>query len=104
MKDSSTCTMRVCEVIFNLIELLVEMGVLKQKQKTNKMSSDCEGANGTERNQKHCDNNNNSGNYYDEGDDERHSFQYQQTEEDGLLASSSSSEMAHNLLMNAVVR
>lgn len=30
MRDSSSCTLRVLEVILNLLELLIEMGVLRQ--------------------------------------------------------------------------
>ena len=32
------CTLRVCEVIFNLLELLIDMGVLKQNPNLSELS------------------------------------------------------------------
>lgn len=29
LRDNVCCTLRVCEVVFNLLELLIDMGVLK---------------------------------------------------------------------------
>jgi len=33
LRSGTSCTLRVCEVMFNLLELLMDMGVLKKKTK-----------------------------------------------------------------------
>ncbi|XP_034179249.1 unc80, NALCN channel complex subunit isoform X3 [Osmia lignaria lignaria] len=87
LRDNNCCTLRVCENILNLVELLMEMGVMKQCLREEIMGSIAESTTVVEKSE--------GGKKKDTGENEQ---EYRQDPPEKAKYSS------HNLLMNCVIR
>ncbi|XP_043793963.1 protein unc-80 homolog isoform X2 [Apis laboriosa] len=87
LRDNNCCTLRVCENILNLVELLIDMGVMKQCLRDEITGSIAESATAVER--------------AEAGKKKESPENEQEYRQDNLSESKVSS---HNLLMNCVIR
>ncbi|XP_018375379.1 PREDICTED: protein unc-80 homolog isoform X1 [Trachymyrmex cornetzi] len=88
LRDNTSCTPRVCEIILNLIELLMDMGVMKHCLREEAIGSNAGSGTG-------IDNKSETGKKQDSPTELHQEHGYD---------SSKSNPTAHNLLMNCVIR